>query len=398
MSCNIILGVTGGIAAFKACSVASLLVKAGHKVRPVLSKAGTTMIGTASLAAISGSRIPESEFDPDVIASIPHIDMARFADLVVIAPATANFLAKAAHGLADDLLSSLLLATKAPVLLAPAMNPDMWLHPSVKANLEILRQRGLIIMEPALGRTACGEDGVGRMVEPEEIVEAITAILTPKDMTGLKLVVSAGPTCEYLDPVRYITNPSSGRMGIAIAQAAQQRGAAVTLVLGRTHLRPPWGVEVLPVVTVEEMQQAVEKAGKEAAAVIMAAAVGDFRIREVSPQKNKKLNQPMSLSFVPTPDILAALGRNKKNRILVGFAAETEDIIANAAKKVASKNLDFIVANDISAPGAGFACETNHVSILGPDGRVDRLPIMSKHEVANYILDRVRALAEKARV
>ena len=394
MGKKIVLGVTGGIAAYKACGLASLLVKNGYEVQPVMTKAGATMVGPASLAAITGKAVPESEFDPDFVPIIPHIEFARFADLVVVAPATANFLAKAAYGLADDLLSSLLLPSRVPLLLAPAMNPDMWQHPTVQANMAILKERGAHVVGPASGRTACGEEGTGRMVEPSEIFEAIADILTPKDLLGIKIVVSAGPTQEYIDPVRYITNHSSGRMGIAIARQARRRGARVVLVMGPTHLPAPYGVEAIPVVTVEEMQAVVERAGEDATAIIMAAAVGDFKARDINQHKSKKIGGSEVITFIPTPDILAALGKNKKGRILVGFAAETQDLINNASIKVSKKNLDFIVANDISAPGSGFATETNQVSIINAQGQVDRLPLLAKEAVADDILNRVAALVE----
>ncbi len=395
MSKCIVLGVTGGIAAYKAASLASLLVKNGYTVYPVMSKAGSAMLGPATLAAICGQRVPESDFEPDLVASIPHIDLARKADLVVVAPATANFLAKAAHGLADDLLTSLLLPTRAPVLLAPAMNPDMWAHPATQANLARLRELGAHLVGPEPGRTACGEEGLGRMAEPETIFEAVEDLLTPKDLKGLALVVSAGPTHEYIDPVRYITNPSSGRMGIAIARAARRRGASVHLVMGPTHLSAPYGVPATRVVSVEEMQAAIDQVGAKAHAIVMAAAVGDFKVPEVKAHKSKKIGGSEVISFVPTPDILAALGKNKKGRILVGFAAETQNLVDNAAAKVAGKNLDFIVANDISAPGSGFATETNQVSILDAKGKVEKLPLLSKDEVADQILNRIKALSKK---
>ncbi|MDR1396567.1 MAG: bifunctional phosphopantothenoylcysteine decarboxylase/phosphopantothenate--cysteine ligase CoaBC [Desulfarculales bacterium] len=392
MSRNIVLGVTGGIAAYKAAALASLLVKNGYTVQAVMTKGGESMLGPATLAAITGRTVPDSEFNPDYVARIPHIELARFADVVAVAPATANFLAKAACGIADDLLTSLLLPTAAPLLLAPAMNPHMWNHPTVQHNVEILRRRGVYMVGPATGRTACGEEGAGRMSEPEQIMEAIEDILTPKDLTGLKLVVSAGPTHEYIDPVRYITNPSSGRMGIAIARAARRRGARVHLVMGPVGLPAPWGVSCSEVVTVEEMQAAVNEAGEDAAAIIMAAAVGDFKVETVRRHKSKKIGGPEIISFIPTTDILAELGRNKNNRVLVGFAAETQDLLNNAAAKVAKKNLDFIVANDISLPGSGFAGDTNQVSILDASGQVERLEMMSKYRLAGHILDRVAAL------
>lgn len=393
----IVLGVTGGISAYKAASLASLLVRTGYEVQPVMTTAGATMLGPTTLAAICGKRVPESEFDPDIVAGIPHIEMARRADLVLVAPATANFLAKAAHGIADDLLTSLLLPTRAPLVLAPAMNPDMWEHPVVRANLELLTGRGVHVVGPARGRTACGEEGVGRMSEPEAIFEAVEDVLSVKDLKGLKLVVSAGPTHEYIDPVRYITNPSSGRMGIAIAGAAKRRGADVHLVMGPTHLPAPYGVPFSKVVTVEEMQQAINKVGEKAHAIVMAAAVGDFKVEEVKQHKSKKIGGSEVLHFIPTPDILAELGKNKNNRILVGFAAETQDLLNNAAVKVSKKNLDFIVANDISAPGCGFATETNQVSLISAGGEIERLPLLKKSDVADRILDRIKALRKNKR-
>jgi phosphopantothenoylcysteine decarboxylase/phosphopantothenate--cysteine ligase len=354
-------------------------------------------VGPLSLAALTGHDVAIDMFDPAREASISHIELARWGQVLVVAPATANIIAKAANGLADGLLSTILLAASAPLLIAPAMNPQMFAHPAVAANLACLKARGVHVVGPAAGRTACGEEGPGRMAEPAEIMEALWGLLAPQDLAGVRLLVTAGPTREHLDPVRFLSNPSSGRMGIEVARVARRRGAAVTLVLGPTQLPPPAGVRLIRVTSAQEMFEAVSAAAAEAQVVIKAAAVSDFKPTEVHSHKVKKApGQGQSCELMPTTDILAALGREKGGRVLVGFAAETRDLLANATAKLKAKNLDLIVANDVSAPDAGFVAPTNRVTILDPAGGAEELPLMSKAEVAGRLLDRVARLLGRA--
>ncbi|CAO0823995.1 Phosphopantothenoylcysteine decarboxylase / Phosphopantothenate--cysteine ligase [Desulfarculales bacterium] len=394
---RVLLGVTGGIAAYKACELASLLTQRGFNVRAVMSQAAKSFVGPMTLGALTGNPVSETMFDPGQKAAINHIELARWANAVVVAPATANFIAKTACGLADDLLSTILLATSASVLLAPAMNTHMWEHPTVAKNLARLQARGVRSVGPGLGRTACNEEGYGRMVEPAEIAEALYALLCPKDLAGLSLVVSAGPTREHLDPVRFISNPSSGRTGIEIARVAARRGAKVSLVLGPSHLAPPAGVKTIRITSAQEMYQSVMAESESAQVVVKAAAVSDFTpLHNYSHKVKKKAGQGENLELVHTTDILAELGRNKAGRLLVGFAAETTDVLAYAAMKLKAKNLDLLVANDVSDPQSGFAVPTNRVHFLFADGSLEALPLLSKEEIADRLLDRVAALLGQA--
>ena len=394
---RVLLGVTGGIAAYKAAELASLLTRRGLEVRVVMTEAARRFVGPLTFAALTGRPVPEDMFDPAQEVTIGHIELARWAQAVVVAPATANLIAKAAVGLADDLLSTVLLATEAPLLLAPAMNPRMYAHPTVQENLARLESRGVHLIGPARGRTACGEEGPGRMAEPAEIAEALMGIMAPRDLEGVTLLVTAGPTREHLDPVRFISNPSTGRMGIEVARAAARRGARVILILGPTHLEPPPGVETLRVVSAADMHRAVMERAAQAQAVVAAAAVSDFRPDRCAPQKVKKDGGEELCRLEATPDILAELGRDKGGRILVGFAAETEALLANARAKLEAKNLDLIVANDVSAPDAGFAVETNRVTFLDRAGGRQELPLMSKAQVAERLCDRLAALLGRNR-
>jgi phosphopantothenoylcysteine decarboxylase / phosphopantothenate---cysteine ligase len=386
---QVLLGVTGGIAAFKAAELASMLCQQGAEVRVVMTRAAKEFVGPLSFAALTGNPVPDDWFDPHEESTIGHIDLARWAQVVLVAPATANFLAKAAYGLADDLLSTLILASTAPLLVAPAMNPQMFAHPTVTENLGRLEQRGVHLVGPAEGRTACGEEGPGRMAEPGAIAEAVWDLLTPQDLKGVNLLVTAGPTREHLDPIRFLSNPSTGLMGIEVARAARGRGAQVCLVLGPTHLAPPQGVETVPVTSAEEMANAVlERAGSQQV-IVKAAAVSDFRPQDCHPQKVKKSGLSEVCTLVGTQDILATLGQHKDGQVLVGFAAETEQILEHATAKLKAKNLDLLVANDVSAGDSGFATQTNRVHFLTPEGEVESLPLMSKLEVAHRLLDRV---------
>ncbi|RJX31277.1 MAG: bifunctional phosphopantothenoylcysteine decarboxylase/phosphopantothenate--cysteine ligase CoaBC [Desulfarculus sp.] len=393
---RVLLGVTGGIAAFKAAELASLLVQQGAEVRVVMSEAARRFVGPLTFAALTGHPVPGDWFDAQQEAAIGHIELARWAQVVVVAPATANFIAKAAVGLADELLCALLLATTAPVVIAPAMNPQMFAHFTVAENLARLRARGVRVAGPAQGRTACGEEGPGRMLEAAAVAEAVWRLLSPQDLAGVNLLVTAGPTREHLDPVRYISNPSTGRMGIEIARAALRRGAKVCLVLGPSHLEPPAQVEAVRVTSAEDMAREVLARAPQQQVIIKAAAVSDFRPADRQPQKVKKSGPAGACTLEATPDILAALGKKKKGQVLVGFAAETEQVLKHAAAKLKAKNLDLIVANDVSAADAGFAVATNRVHFLTPEGEVESLPLMSKLEVAQRLLDRVVRLLGNA--
>jgi len=395
---RVLLGVTGGIAAYKAAELASLLTKQGRAVRVVMTRAAHNFITPLTFAALTDHPVAGNMFDPEQETAIGHIELARWAQVVVVAPATANFIAKAAAGLADDLLTTLLLATTAPLLVAPAMNPQMYAHPAVQENLETLRRRGVELVGPAQGRTACGEEGAGRMAEPAFIAEEVARLLTPDELAGVKVLVTAGPTREHLDPVRFISNPSTGLMGVEVAAACRRRGAAVTMIMGPTHLEPPFGVQAIRVTSAEEMYRAVMDQYQKADVIIKTAAVSDFRPAERAPHKIKKQGrEEESLYLKGTADILAELGRKKGERILVGFAAETQELIANAAKKVREKNLDFLVANDVGSPESGFAVATNRVHFLTPKGQVESLPLMSKRQVAERLCRRLARLVEQRR-
>jgi phosphopantothenoylcysteine decarboxylase/phosphopantothenate--cysteine ligase len=389
---NILLGVSGGIAAYKAAELVRLLVKAGATVRVVMTKNAQEFITPLTLQSLSGNPVSTDTFDLTQESEIGHIRLADTADLVLIAPATANILAKITHGIADDLLSTLLLVTRAPVVVAPAMNVHMYAHPATQENLKTLQRFGHHIIEPAEGELACGYEGKGRLAEPEQIVEYVEAALTKKDMQGEHVIVTAGPNCEPIDPVRFITNRSTGKMGFAMARIAHQRGAEVTLVSGPTALAPPLGVRLCPVRTALEMQQAVLAHYPRATIVVSAAAIADYRPAQVASQKIKKKEGDFSILLDRNPDILAGLGQDKGNRLLVGFATETEDVLQNAERKLHSKNLDMIVANDVTQEGAGFAGDTNIVTLLDRVGQQEPLPLMSKNAVAHAVYNRLLAL------
>jgi phosphopantothenoylcysteine decarboxylase/phosphopantothenate--cysteine ligase len=393
---KILLGVTGGIAAYKSCELASLLTKQGHEVRVVMSAAAREFVGPTSFAALTGNPVSTSMWDQNQENTISHIDLARWADLMVVAPATANFLAKAAQGLADDLLTTIHLALNAPLLIAPAMNPQMFAHPATQSNLQTLKERGVFCTGPDCGRTACGEEGAGRMSEPMRILESINEILEVKDLNGKVVVISAGPTREHLDPVRFISNPSTGRMGLELARAARLRGAEVRLVLGPTLLAAPTGVHVTHVVSAAEMHRAVMLQAAKADVIIKAAAVSDFTPKERFEHKVKKDQSGSGvLELEPTRDILAELGRDKGGRILVGFAAETQQVMTHGLEKLARKNLDLLIANKVGEKDTGFAAQTNQAHILGADGDHEDLPLMEKSQMAHHILDRVVKLIKQ---
>jgi len=387
---TIILGVTGGIAVYKAVELLRLLTKAGARVHVVMTKAAAEFVTPLTFQTLSGNPVHSELFNLITEQEIGHISLADRADLFIIAPATANFVGKLAHGLADDLLSTTVMATKAPVLIVPAMNVNMYDNSIYRENEQKLKRHGYLFVEPATGWLACGWEGKGKMQEPAVILEEAIKHLTLKDMHGLKVLVTAGPTREEIDPVRYITNHSSGRMGFAIARAARLRGAEVTLVSGPVSIAPPFGLEPVPVTTAAEMQSAVLARAQSCDIIIKAAAVADYRPLRRAGQKIKKKCPESEIPLVKTADILAELGKIKRHgQTLVGFAAETENLEENALAKLAAKNLDMIVANDVSAEGAGFNGETNIVRFIWRDGRSEELPLMSKEQVAGELLDRV---------
>ena len=395
----VVLGVTGCIGAYKACEVLRELQKRDVDVHVVMTASAKQFVSPMTFEALSRHPVFHDQFSLGENGDIRHISLADDADLLLVAPATANILGKFTRGIADDALSTLYLATRAPVLVAPAMNVNMFSHPAVQENLATLRGRGVRVVEPGDGYLACGWLGKGRLAEVETIVEsAMAQLVRSHGMAKETVLVTAGPTVEDLDPVRYISNRSSGAMGYRIAEAARDRGARVILVSGPTALPEPQGLTFVAVRSAEDMQRAVAAHVGPATVVVAAAAVSDYRPESKSPSKLKKTDGPMKIDLVRTPDILKGLGQSKGSRLLVGFAAETEDLLANAKGKLESKNLDLIVANDVTAPGAGFGGETNAVVLLRRDGTRTDVPLSSKREVAERILDEVIALRSSARV
>jgi phosphopantothenoylcysteine decarboxylase/phosphopantothenate--cysteine ligase len=394
----VVLGVTGCIGAYKACEVLRELQRREADVRVVMTAAATRFVTPMTFEALSRHPVFHDQWALGVNGDIRHIALADEAELLLVAPATANILGKFARGIADDALSTLYLATRAPVMVAPAMNVNMFEHPAVSENLAILRARGVSVVEPGSGYLACGWLGKGRLAEVGEIVDAAMAALARRhDLEGETVLVTAGPTVEDVDPVRFLSNRSSGKMGYRIAEAARDRGAKVILVSGPTSLPAPHGLEICAVRSAEEMQRAVDGRVGPATVVIAAAAVADYRPASPSPSKQKKTDGPLTLELVRTPDILKGLGEAKGDRVLVGFAAETENLVAHAAEKLQAKNLDLVVANDVAVPGAGFESDDNAVVLLRKDGtRVD-VPLASKREVAERILDEVAAIRRAAR-
>jgi phosphopantothenoylcysteine decarboxylase/phosphopantothenate--cysteine ligase len=389
----VVLGVTGCIGAYKACEVLRELQRRDVDVRVVMTAAATRFVTPMTFEALSRHPVFHDQWALGMNGDIRHISLADEADLLLVAPATANILGKFARGIADDALSTLYLATRAPALVAPAMNVNMLEHPAVRENLAILRARGVGVVEPGSGYLACGWLGKGRLAEVGEIVDAAMAALgRRRDLEGETVLVTAGPTVEDIDPVRFVSNRSSGKMGYRLAEAARDRGARVILVSGPTRLGAPHGVDLVAVRSAEEMQRAVADRVGPATIVIGAAAVSDYRPASASASKIKKTDGAARLELVRTPDILKGLGEAKGGRVLVGFAAETEDLVANARKKLDAKNLDLVVANDVTAAGAGFGGDTNAVVLLRRDGGQVEVPLASKREVAERILDEVRAL------
>ena len=393
---RILLGVTGSVAAYKAVELTRQLIRRGAEVQVVMTEAATRFLTPLTFETLSRQPVLLDMWSLHYASRIGHIEATARADLFVIAPATARTLAKLALGLADDFLANIYLASRCPVLVAPAMDSDMYQHAAVQENLARLRERGVHIVGPASGELASGMAGPGRLVEPSEIVEAIERLLAPiRDLAGEVILVTAGPTREPLDPVRYLSNRSSGKMGYAIAEAAAARGARVILVSGPTALTPSDGMDIIHVETAQQMHDVVLAKLHAATVVIKAAAVADYRPKQVAGRKIKKDEAVLEVELEVTPDILAELGKRKGTRILVGFAAETEDLVANARNKLQRKNLDLMVANDVSRAGAGFDSDTNLVKILDAQGGVDELPLLAKRAVADRILDRVAALLKQ---
>ena len=390
---NILLGVTGGIAAYKAVEIVSRLRKAGAAVHVIMTEGATKFVAPLTFREISGNPVVHTMWDEPKTWNVEHIALAQWADCFVIAPATANMIGKIANGIADDMLSTVVMAATSPVMIAPAMNTNMYHNPITQQNISKLRHLGYHMIEPAAGMLACGIEGVGRLPEPVAVVEAIQSIFSAQaDLKGKKVLITAGGTREPIDPVRYIGNRSSGKMGYALAEAAVKRGAEVVLVSGPVSLTPPAGVQFISVETAQEMRAAVLAEFADSDIVIKAAAVADYRVSCQSSQKIKKTNEPLLLVLEKNPDILAELGRIKTQQILVGFAAETENLIAHAAEKLQRKNADLIVANDVTQRGAGFNADTNIVKLLYKNGKVEELPQMAKKKLADVIFDKIRNL------
>ena len=390
----VVLGVTGGIAVYKACELLRLLQKRGIDVFVVMTQNACRFVAPLTFETLSGHPVAVDTFDRPQTWEVEHIALATRADLFLIAPATANIMGKMACGIADDMLSTTVMATRAPVLVAPAMNTGMWENAAVQQNVKTLRARGVEIVAPVSGHLACGDNGAGKLEDVAVIAErACELLFAKKDMEGLRVMVTAGPSREALDPVRYISNRSSGKMGYAIAQAAQKHGAEVTLLSGPVAIEVPQGVKLVPFTTTQELLDRASELAQEQDLLIQAAAPADYRAKEVAPQKIKKQGgEPMTFTLVENPDVAATLGKAKRSgQVFVGFAAETNDVLAHARDKLARKNLDMIVANDVTRPGAGFDVDTNIVTLITKDGQ-EALPMMSKAEVAQRILDRALAL------
>lgn len=399
---KIVLGVSGGIAAYKAAEIVRLLQERGIRVQVIMTRAAQEFVRPLTFAALSGDKVITDLFgtgaeEPNIDSAVEHIAVAQAADALLVAPATADVLGKFAQGLANDFLTTLFLATKAPVVVAPAMNVNMWEHPATQANLEILRKRGVRVVEPGSGYLACGMTGPGRLADNEAIVAAVMeAVGASQDLAGETVLITAGPTREKIDPVRYLSNRSSGRMGYALAEAALRRGARVLLVSGPTPLTPPQGAELTRIESAEEMRQAALRLLPETTIVIKTAAVSDYRPKLAALQKIKRIGS-ISLELEPTADILWELARKKGSRIIVGFAAETQNVLENARKKLAAKFLDAIVVNDVSRAGIGFDSDRNAVTIITEE-EVIEVPETSKWEVAQRVLEQVVKLRNRRTV
>ncbi len=389
---HIVLGVTGSIAAYKIASLASMLVKKQADVTVIMTKNATNFINPITFESLTGNRCLVDTFDRNFEFQVEHVSLAKQTDVFLVAPASANVIAKAAHGIADDMLTTTLLACRCPKIFAPAMNTRMYENPIVQDNISTLKDYGMEVVTPASGYLACGDTGEGKMPEPEVLYEAVLRALTPKDLAGRKVLVTAGPTQEKLDPVRYISNHSTGKMGYAVAAAAVRRGADVTLVSGKVELTPPMGVQVVPVVSAADMAQAVKDAASEQDIIIKAAAVADYRPRVTADEKLKKKDEELSVELERTEDILTWLGAHRRaGQILCGFSMETEHLLENSRAKLEKKKIDMIVANNLKQEGAGFGTDTNVVTLITKE-KTEEFPMLSKEEVAERLLDRLLVL------
>ena len=388
---NVVVGITGGISAYKSCELVRSLVRDGAEVRCAMTRNAERFITPLTLQTLSGNKVASNLFDLTSESEIGHIKIADEADVVVVAPASASFIGKIASGIADSLLATVILATKAPVIICPAMNSNMYSNSIVQENMEKLRRHGFTLVEPGEGDLACGWTGRGRLAETDVIALEVQKAVTPQDYAGENVLVSAGATREHIDPVRFISNPSTGKMGYSIARAGWLRGARMTLVSGHSSLPDPHGVEVVRVTDCNDMYERIHERFEGSHIVIKSAAVSDYSPCEKSEQKMKKSEKQLSISLKKTRDILKSLGEDKKDRILVGFAAETENLVNNSKKKLKEKNLDLIVANDVTAPQAGFGEDTNIAWFVDRE-RIEELPLMSKFELANRILDRIKEI------
>ncbi|MHC1698198.1 MAG: bifunctional phosphopantothenoylcysteine decarboxylase/phosphopantothenate--cysteine ligase CoaBC [Geobacteraceae bacterium] len=393
----IVLGVTGGIAAYKAAELVRLFVKGGAEVHVLMTASAQQFVTPLTFQTLSRNPVHTDLFNCIAEQEIGHISLADRADLLVIAPATANTIGKIASGIADDLLTTTVMATKAPVLIAPAMNANMYTNPLYRLNEERLREHGYLFVDPIKGMLACGWEGEGKFQDPAVIYQEALSVLTGKDLRGEKLLITAGPTREELDPVRYLSNHSSGKMGYAIARAAQRRGAEVVLVSGPVCLEPPYGVRTIKVVSAAEMAEVALREFTDATIIVKAAAVADYRPEIRAETKMKKKGASLTLTLAQNPDILAEMGKIKEKRILVGFAAETAALVENSVKKLREKNLDLLVANDVTQEGAGFSVDTNIVKILSRDGSIEDCPLMEKELLADIVLDRIIAVRNQKR-
>lgn len=392
---KVVLGITGGIAAYKSAELIRELVKRDASVRVIMTKNATEFITPLTLQTLSGYPVITDMFAPIKEYEMAHISLAEYAEILVIAPATANIIGKIASGIADDLLTTTVMVTKTPILICPAMNSNMYANAIVRENIDKLALRGYLFMESAYGELACSAEGYGRLPDVPDIVEEIESVLTVKDFTGEKILVTAGPTREPFDPVRFITNYSSGKMGYALAIAGKKRGASVTLISGPTALPVPKGVRFIAVSSAVEMRDAVMEHFDSSTVVIKAAAVADYRPKRRADSKIKKRGENLKIELERNPDIIAEVGKKKGKRILVGFAVETENLIENARVKMVKKNMDMIVANDVTEKGAGFGYDTNIIKILAADGEIEDMPLMTKMEVADRILDGIKRIIMK---
>ncbi|CAH2212831.1 bifunctional phosphopantothenoylcysteine decarboxylase/phosphopantothenate--cysteine ligase CoaBC [Tepidibacter aestuarii] len=393
---NIVIGVSGGIAAYKACDIVSRLKKLNANIKVIMTKSAAEFVTPLTFQSLSQNFVVVDMFDELKTWDVEHISLAQWADLFLIAPATANIIGKVSNGIADDMLSTTVMATKAEVLIAPAMNTNMYENRIVQHNISKLRELGYKFVEPESGRLACGDIGKGKLASPESIVEQVCNLLTLKqDLTDKNILITAGPTIENIDPVRYITNRSSGKMGYSIAQMAIERGANVTLISGKTNLGIPKGVsKFIHIESAKQMYEAVVDNLDKNDIIIKSAAVADYKPKNISDKKIKKSDDDLILELGRNKDILKEIGKIKKDKILVGFAAETNDLIQNAKKKIEKKNLDFIVANDLTQEGAGFGVDTNIVKIIDKNGNIQEYPKMKKYEISNIILDKVKMLSK----